>query len=125
MRRFGLWAAGLATSVFLLANACEDTEHTISAEGGSCGTVADCEPGLACVASGSGRVCRKPVMGEPVPFVDTDATTDAESDTSATDATTDATDADLDSATDATDSGDSSTDAADASDSSDAADGGG
>jgi hypothetical protein len=122
MRRLGLWAAGLATSVFLLASACEDTERTISAEGGSCGTVADCEPGLACVASGSGRVCRKPVVGEPVPFVDTDATIDAASDTSAADATTDATDdADLDSATDA---GDSGTDAADASDSSDAADGG-
>ena len=110
MRRFGLWAAGLATSVFLLTNACEDTEKTISAEGGSCGTVADCEPGLACVASGSGRVCRKPVIGEPVPFTE-DATTDATNDTSTTDAETDATDAE--------------TDAGDASDSSDAADGGG
>jgi hypothetical protein len=125
MRRFGLWAAGLATSVFLLTNACEDTKQTISAEGGSCGTVADCEPGLACVASGSGRVCQKPVVGAPVPFVDTDATTDATSDTSTLDAETDATDADLDGATDASDAGDGSTDASDASDSSDAADGGG
>ncbi len=124
MRRFGLWAAGLATSVFLLTNACEDTKQSISAEGGSCGTVADCEPGLACVAFGSGRVCRKPVVGEPVPFVETDATTDAETDTSTTDADTDATDADTD-ATDASDANDASTDAADASDSSDAADGGG
>lgn len=123
MRRFGLWAAGLATSVFLLTNACEDTKQTLSAEGGSCGTVADCEPGLACVASGSERVCRKPVVGEPVPFTE-DATTDATNDTSTTDAETDATDAETD-ATDASDAADASTDAGDASDSSDAADGGG
>lgn len=108
--------AGLAT---ITAFGCKDTEKVLSAEGGSCETILDCQAGLSCVATdATSRVCR--LASVQAPPVEEDATADAN--TTTPDATVEDTGV-LDSeAPDASD-GASDGSSGDANDAGDAADG--